>query len=107
MAPRGYRSCRTYSPEVRESAVAMVQAGQPISSVAETLAIPRRSVVNWVNRAKQQPPAARPAVDPPTYEALEAEVAALRAEVAQLTEDNDLLGKASAYFARHAPTRRS
>jgi transposase len=107
MTPRGYRSCRTYSPEVRESAVAMVQAGTPISAVAETLAIPRKSIVNWVNRAKQQPPAARPAADAPTSEALEAEIAALRAELAQLKEDNDLLGKASAYFARHAQTRRS
>jgi len=28
MASRGYRSCRTYTDEVRQSAVAMVQAGQ-------------------------------------------------------------------------------
>jgi transposase len=84
----------------------MVQAGQPISAVAETLAIPRRSVVNWVKRAEQRatPPGA--SVAPPTAEALEAELRALRAEVAQLREDNELLGKASAYFARHAQTRR-
>jgi transposase len=107
MAPHGYRSGRTYSPEVRTSAVAMVEAGTPISAVAESLAIPRKSIVNWVNRAKQQSQAARPAADPPTYEALEAEVAALRAELTQLKEDNDLLGKASAYFARHAQTQRS
>ncbi len=54
MAPRGYRTCRTYLAEVRESAVAMVQTGQPISAVAETLAIPRRSIINWVNRAERQ-----------------------------------------------------
>ena len=107
MASHGYRSCRTYTHEVRQSAVAMVEGGQPISAVAETLAIPRRSIVNWVTRAAQQaPPDAAPAETPST-EALEAEVRALRAEVAQLKEDNELLGKASAYFARHAQTRRS
>lgn len=106
MAPHGYRSCRTYPAEVKESAVAMVQAGTPISAVAETLDIPRKSIVNWVNRAKHQGPTSPPLMEPPTYEALQAEVRALRAEVAQLREDNEVLGKASAYFARHAPTRR-
>jgi transposase len=107
MASRGYRSCRTYTDEVRQSAVAMVAAGQPISAVAATLAIPRRSLVNWVKRASGEASAPAPPSEKPTYDALEAEVRALRAEVAQLTEDNDLLGKASAYFARHAQTRRS
>ena len=107
MAPRGYRSCRTYPADVRESAVAMVQAGTPISAVAASLDIPRKSIVNWVNRAKHQGQTSSPLTAPPTYEALEAEVRALRAEVAQLREDNELLGKASAYFARHAATRRS
>ncbi len=108
MASRGYRSCRTYTDEIRQSAVAMVQAGQPISAVAETLAIPRRSIVNWVKAAERAGvTAASPPPEPPSYDTLEAEVRALRAEVAQLKEDNDLLGKASAYFARHAQTRRS
>lgn len=52
MASRGYRSCRTYTDPIRQSAVAMVRAGTPISAVAETLGIPRRSVVNWVKRAE-------------------------------------------------------
>jgi transposase-like protein len=85
----------------------MVQAGQPISTVAETLEIPRRSIVNWVNRARTEAPVHHPSAEKPTYDALEAEVRALRAELAQLREDNDLLGNASAYFARHAQTRRS
>ncbi len=108
MAPRGYRSCRTYTEEVRQSAVVMVQSGTPFTAVAETLAIPRRSIVNWVERAERQgaPPAA-PASEPPSYADLDAEVRALRAGVAPLKEDNDLLGKASAYFARHVQTRRS
>jgi transposase len=108
MSPRGYRSCRTYTEEVRQSAVTMVEAGTPISAVAETLDIPRRSIANWVNRAAQQRTVpTSPAGELPSYEVLQAEVRALRAEVAQLTEDNELLGKASAYFARHVPTRRS
>jgi transposase len=85
----------------------MVQAGQPLSAVAETLAIPRRSLVNWVKRATGEAAVPRPPAETPSYEALDAEVRALRAEVAQLKEDNELLGKASAYFARHAQTRRS
>lgn len=108
MGSRTYRSCRTYTDEVRQTAVEMVRAGQPISAVAETLAIPRRSLVNWVKRAERAAVTAASAPPaPPSYDALEAEVQALRAEVAQLKEDNDLLGKASAYFARHAQTRRS
>ena len=86
MSPRGYRNCRTYTPEVRQSAVAMVQAGTPVSAVAETMDIPRKSIVNWVKRAKQAPAPARAPADPPTYEALESEVRALRAEVAKLRE---------------------
>lgn len=108
MPSRTYRSCRTYTEEVRQTAVAMVQAGEPISAVAETLAIPRRSLVNWVKRAERAGvTATSPPPASPSYDALDAEVRALRAEVAQLKEDNDLLGKASAYFARHAQTRRS
>jgi transposase len=106
MPSRNYRSCRTYTDEVRQSAVAMVQAGQPISAVAETLAIPRRSIVNWIKRANGAVEPPHPPPEPPPYDALETEVRALRAEVAQLREDNDLLGQASAYFARHAQTRR-
>lgn len=106
MSPRGYRNCRTYTPEVRQSVVALVQAGTPISEVAETMDIPRKSIVNWVNRAKQREAAPVPPPATPSYEALEAEVRDLRAEMTQLKEDNELLGKASAYFARHAPTRR-
>lgn len=105
MASGNYRSCRTYTDEVRQSAVTMVQAGQPISAVAETLAIPRRTIVNWVNQAG--PPLAAAPREQPSYADLDAELRTLRAEMAQLKEDNELLGKASAYFARHAQTRRS
>lgn len=82
----------------------MVEVDTPISAVAESLAIPRKFIVNWGNGARQQSRAACPAADPPTCEALEAEVAALRAELTQL---KDLSETASADFARHAQTQRS
>lgn len=107
MSPKSYRNCRTYTDEVRQRVVAMVQAGTPISEVSETMDIPRRSIANWVKPAEGTASETSGASeDAPSYDALATEVQALRTELAQLREDNALLGKASAYFAQHAQTRR-
>lgn len=90
---------RRYSDEFKQEAVALVDGGQPMEEVAATLGIAHGTLWNWVTKARQPagPPAAAPRadaapVDPAAYQA------ALK-RIAQLEQENDFLGKASAYFA--------
>jgi transposase len=101
-----HRPYRRYSLAFRASAVDLIEAGGTVTGVAAELGIPVRTLARWraETRATSAPPPRTP--DAPSYAELAAEVQRLRAELADVREENELLGKASAYFARHArPTR--
>lgn len=88
---------RTYSDTFMADAVRLVQDGTSISRVARELGIPNGTLWNWVQRARGEP------APTTALSAEQQELRALRQRVAELEQENDFLGKASAYFASKRP----
>jgi transposase len=108
MADRGDRSKR-FSPEVRARAVRMVQehAGEygsqwgAIVSIAEKLGCTAESLRRWVRQAERDE-----GLIPGPTSAEEARIRELEREVRELRQANEILRKASAYFAQAELDRR-
>ena len=98
---------RTYTPELGEKAVKLVLAqGLTLGEAAKRIAIPMATLATWVKAAKL----GNSAVTAPgsrTVPELEAEVARLRRELAEIKMERDIVKKA-AYFAQESlPNTRS
>lgn len=85
-----------YTPEFREMAVKRVKEGQSIGAVAKELGLSDQTLRNWVKAADAGK--LNSGVKPVTPEQME--LSRLRAEVARLKRENEILKKATAYFAR-------
>lgn len=87
---------RSYSPEFKDEAVALVTSAHSVSEVARELGIPSQTLSTWVNADRRQRDAVELAaagpVDPALYRA------ALH-RIAELERENEFLGKVSAFFA--------
>jgi transposase len=75
------------------------QAGQSIGTVAATLDVPAQSISNWV-KAEQEGKLGGAGTKPVSAEQME--LSRLRAEVARLKMERDILKKACAYFAKES-----
>jgi transposase len=86
-----------YTLEFKQEAVRLVEGGQTQASVAKTLGLVEQTLFNWViaNRQGQLKGA-----DSKPVSAME--IARLRAELARVRMERDILGKATAYFAKAA-----
>ncbi len=85
-----------YSPEYRESAVAMVrETGKAIAEVARDLGINEGTLGNWVSRDRRRR-GAQP--EDQVNETERAELVRLRREVATLRMEKEILKKAAAFF---------
>jgi transposase-like protein len=92
-----------YSREFKLEAVRLVQAGKkPVTQIARELDVPRQQLYRWVKQAEKRaglPPSdVFPGNGNRTAE--QAELNRLRRENAQLKEDNEVLKKATAFFAK-------
>ena len=88
-----------YTREFKLEAVRLVKGGQAASVTAKILGIPKASLVNWVRlSAKGQ---LQGAGDKPVSPE-QMELARLRAELARVKMERDILKKATAYFARES-----
>ena len=88
-----------YTLEYKMEAVRLVKGGQAVSVTAKILGIPKASLDNWVKlSAKGQ---LKGAGDKPVS-AEQMELARLRAELARVKMERDILKKATAYFARES-----
>ena len=86
-----------YTVEVKLEAVRLVKGGQVAAVTAKILGIPKQTLENWVRlHGKGQ---LKGAGDKPVSPE-QMELARLRAENARLRMERDILGKATAYFAR-------
>ena len=96
---------RGYTAEFKLEAVRLVQAGKkPVAQIARELGVPRQQLYNWARLAERRKG------DPPRdvfpghgrRAAADAEIARLRRELEQAKEDNEILKKAAAFFAKNS-----
>ncbi|MBI4204916.1 MAG: transposase [Betaproteobacteria bacterium] len=88
-----------YTAEFNQLAVRRVRDGQGIGSVARELGLVEQTLRNWVKAAKKGKlnPLGGKAVTPKQME-----LSRVRAENARLRMENEILKKATAYFAKDA-----
>ena len=88
-----------YTLEFKLEAVRLVKAGQEVSVTARVLGIPKQTLSNWVrlgDKGELQGAGERP------VSAEQMELARLRAELARVKMERDILKKAAAYFAKES-----
>ena len=86
-----------YTLEFKQEAARLVENGQSIAAVARTLGVVDQTLFNWVKAHKQDK---LKGTDSKPVSAEQMEISRLRAELARLKMERDILGKATAYFAR-------
>jgi len=96
----GKGKARRFSREFKFEALKRLAAGQkPASQLASELGIRRNMLFKWRDQLRTKGEAAfSGAGRPPKSE--QSELARLRAELERVTEERDILKKASAYFAK-------
>ena len=88
-----------YTLEFKIEAVRLVKGGQAVPVTARILGVPVQTLGNWVRRREKGQ--LRGAGDKPVSPE-QMELARLRAELARVKMERDILKKATAYFAREA-----
>jgi transposase-like protein len=88
-----------YTLEFKVEAVRLVKSGQEASVTARVLGVPKQTLSNWVRLAEAgelMGAGERP------VSAEQMELARLRAELARVKMERDILKKATAYFAKES-----
>ena len=86
-----------YTLEFKQEAVRLVDNGQSIAAAARTLGVVDQTLFNWVKAHKQ---GQLKGADSKPVSAEQMEISRLRAELARVKMERDILGKATAYFAK-------
>ena len=86
-----------YTLEFKQEAVRMVESGQSIAAAARSLGVVEQTLFNWV-KAKREGRLKGAANSKVSAEQME--ISRLRAELARVKMERDILGKATAYFAK-------
>ena len=86
-----------YTLEFKQKAARLVEAGQSIAAAARTLGVVEQTLFNWVKAQRQ---GRLKGVDSKPVSAEQMEISRLRAELARVKMERDILGKATAYFAK-------
>jgi len=88
-----------YTLEFKMEAVRLVRGGQVAAVTAKVLGIPKQTLENWVrldSKGKLK------GAGDKSVSAEQMELARLRAELARVKMERDILKKATAYFARES-----
>ena len=88
-----------YTLEFKLEAVRLVKAGQEVSVTARVLGVPKATLSNWVRLAEKGQ--LQGAGDKPVSDE-QMELARLRAELARVKMERDILKKATAFFAKES-----
>lgn len=88
-----------YTREFKQEAVRLVEGGQSIAAAARTLGVVDQTLFNWV---KAHRAGKLTGADSKSASAEQMEISRLRAELARVKMERDILGKATAYFAKAA-----
>lgn len=86
-----------YTMEFKLEAVRLVEKGQSIAAVARSLGVVDQTLFNWVKVHKA---GKLVGADTKPVSAEQMEISRLRAELARVKMERDILGKATAYFAK-------
>jgi len=97
MTGKGKRAA--YTLEFKMEAVRLVKSGQALGVTATVLGIPKATLGNWV-RLSAEDKLAGAGAKPVSAEQME--LARLRAELARVKMERDILKKATAYFAKES-----
>lgn len=99
MAKKITRVRRTFTPQFKRDAVALIRDGRNLTEVAHDLGIARSLLQHWQTQLRQHGPA--PEAFPGTGHRRPAndEVRRLQQQLRTVTEERDILKKALAYFA--------
>ncbi len=87
-----------YTLEFKQEAVRLVESGQSIAAAARKIGIAEQTLFNWIRAQRQGRLSAIAGSRVPSAEQME--ISRLRAELAQVKMERDILGKATAYFAK-------
>jgi len=90
---------REYTVEFKEQAIKRVKDGKSVGAVAKEMGLVEQTLRNWV---KQFDAGRLNAAGAAKVSTEQMELSGLRAENARLKRENDILRKATAYFARDA-----
>jgi transposase len=87
-----------YTLEFKQEAARLVESGQSQAAVSRSLGVVEQTLGNWVkaHRAGKLTGAS----NRPLVSAEQMEISRLRAELARVTMERDILGKATAFFAK-------
>ncbi len=87
-----------YTLEFKQEAVRLVESGQSQASVSRSLSVVEQTLGNWVREHRAG--TLKGASSKPVVTAEQMEISRLRAELARVTMERDILGKATAFFAK-------
>lgn len=97
MARKPSRIRRTFTPQFKKDAVALVLGGRTVNEVAHDLGIARSLLQRWKTQLAREPEAPFPGpgrLAPPAEQLRQ-----LQQRLRAVTEERDILKKALAYFA--------
>src|SRR5450631_3448771 len=87
-----------YTLEFKQEAVRLVESGQSIAEAARSLGVVEQTLSNWVRAHGEG--RLKEASGKSGVPAEQMEISRLRAELARVKMERDILGKATAYFAK-------
>ena len=88
-----------YTLEFKQEAVRLVQSGQSMAAVSRSLGIVEQTLFNWVKASRE---GRLNGADSKPVSAEQMEISRLRAELARIKMERDILKKATAYFAKES-----
>jgi transposase len=91
-------SRKQYTLEFKQEAVRLVESGQSIAAAARNLGVVDQTLFNWVKAHREGKLAGVGGKSKLSAEQME--ISHLRAELARVTMERDILGKATAFFAK-------
>jgi transposase len=86
-----------YTLEFKQEAVRLVETGLTLAAAARSLGMSDQTLFNWVKAHRQ---GKLTGADSKPVSAEQMEISRLRAELARVKMERDILGKATAYFAK-------
>ena len=87
-----------YTLEFKKEAVRLVESGQSIAAAARDLGVVEQTLFNWIKAHRAG--TLKEVSGKAGVTAEQMEISRLRAELARVTLERDILGKATAFFAK-------